>query len=86
VNKNPNATHTYKRLLSYVKPYKKQFAIAVLGMIGYAITEASFAALMKPLLDGSFVDQDEQAIVYVPILIILIFLVRGVAIAQRSIH
>ena len=79
MNKNPNATHTYKRLLSYVKPYKKQFAIAVLGMIGYAITEASFAALMKPLLDGSFVDQDEQAIVYVPILIILIFLVRGVA-------
>jgi subfamily B ATP-binding cassette protein MsbA len=79
VNKNPNATHTYKRLLSYVKPYKKQFAIAVLGMIGYAITEASFAALMKPLLDGSFVNQDEQAIVYVPILIILIFLVRGVA-------
>jgi len=48
-------------------------------MIGYAITEASFAALMKPLLDGSFVNQDEQAIVYVPILIILIFLVRGVA-------
>lgn len=79
MNKNPNATHTYKRLLSYVKPYKKQFAIAVLGMIGYAITEASFAALMKPLLDGSFVNQDEQAIVYVPILIILIFLVRGVA-------
>lgn len=48
-------------------------------MVGYAITEAGFAALMKPLLDGSFVDKDQQAIIFVPILIIFIFIVRGVA-------
>ncbi len=75
----PSASTTYKRLLSYIKPFKKQFAYAIAGMIGYAITEASFAALMKPLLDGSFVEQDRQAILLVPIIIILIFVVRGVA-------
>ena len=75
----PKASDTYKRLLTYIKPYKRQFAYAIAGMIGYAITEASFAALMKPLLDGSFVEQDKQAILLVPIIIIVIFIIRGVA-------
>jgi len=70
---------TYKRLLSYVRPYKKQFAIAVLGMIGYALTDTAFAALMKPMLDGSFVEQDRNAILFVPLMIIGIFVLRGVA-------
>jgi subfamily B ATP-binding cassette protein MsbA len=70
---------TYKRLLGYVRPYRKQFAIAVLGMVGYAITDTAFAALMKPMLDGSFVEQDKNAILLVPLMIIGIFLLRGVA-------
>jgi len=78
-NTTPTATATYKRLLSYVKPFKRQFAFAILGMVGYALTEAGFAALMKPLLDGGFVNQDQQAIVFVPVAIILIFIVRGIA-------
>lgn len=70
---------TYKRLLRYVVPYRRQFAVAVLGMVGYALTDTAFAALMKPMLDGSFVNQDESAIVIVPLMIIGIFLLRGVA-------
>ena len=70
---------TYLRLLGYVKPYRRQFAIAVLGMIAYALTDTAFAALMKPMLDGSFVEQDKNAILMVPLMIIGIFLVRGVA-------
>jgi len=76
---SPKASATYRRLLSYVKPFKRQFAYAIAGMIGYALTEVSFAALMKPLVDGSFVERDNQAILFVPITIILIFIVRGVA-------
>lgn len=70
---------TYKRLLGYVKPYRRQFLIAVAGMIGYALTDTAFAALMKPMLDGSFVEQDRRAIFFVPLMIIGIFLLRGVA-------
>lgn len=73
------AVETYKRLLRYVVPYRKQFAIAIVGMIGYALTDTAFAALMKPMLDGSFVEQDQTAILMVPLLILGIFLVRGVA-------
>lgn len=70
---------TYRRLLVYIKPYRKQFAIAVLGMVCYALTDTAFAALMKPMLDGSFVDRDQNARLFVPLLIIGIFLLRGIA-------
>lgn len=70
---------TYKRLLGYVKPHKRQFVIAVLGMVGYALTDTAFAALMKPMLDGSFVEQDRISILLVPLLIVGIFVLRGIA-------
>ena len=70
---------TYRRLLQYVMPYRRQFIIAVVGMVGYAITDTAFAALMKPMLDGSFVDQNESAIMMVPLMILGIFVLRGVA-------
>ena len=44
----------YLRLLGYVRPHAKAFALAVLGMVAAAATEPFFPALMKPLLDGGF--------------------------------
>ena len=75
----PAGWQTYRRLLRYVKPYRREFTFAILGMVGYATTDTAFAALMKPMLDGSFVEQDKQAIILVPLMIVGIFLVRGVA-------
>tara|TARA_B100001564_G_C20631691_1_gene667528 strand:- start:115 stop:1764 length:1650 start_codon:yes stop_codon:yes gene_type:complete len=46
-------------------------------MILHAISDTSFAALIKPLLDGSFVNQDKDIIALMPLLIILIFILRG---------
>ena len=46
----------YKRLLKRTKIYKTVFILAVIGMILHAIADTSFAALIKPLLDGSFID------------------------------
>jgi subfamily B ATP-binding cassette protein MsbA len=44
----------YLRLLSYVRPHAKIFALAMLGMVAAAATEPLFPMLMKPLLDGGF--------------------------------
>jgi ATP-binding cassette, subfamily B, bacterial MsbA len=48
-------------------------------MIAFAGTETGMAALMKPLLDGSFVEKDPTTIKYVPLMLIGLFLIRGVA-------
>ena len=74
---NNNGFELYKRLLSRTKLYKKIFIVAVLGMIIHAMADTSFAALIKPLLDGSFIEQDKEFLSIMPILIILIFIFRG---------
>lgn len=78
-NEPISGRETYRRLFEYVKPYKRQFIFATIGMVAYSVTEASFAALMKPLLDAGFVERDKSVITLLPLLIITIFVVRGVA-------
>lgn len=69
----------YRRLLSYVRPYWSGFIFTILAMVVVAASEPAFAALMKPMLDGSFVERDPQAIASVPLLLISLFIVRGIA-------
>jgi len=73
------STQLYLRLLSYVKPYWKIFAASLLAMIVAAATEPMLPALLKPLLDGAFVNKDDTLIRLVPLFILLIFFVRGLA-------
>ncbi len=74
-----SAKQTYARLLRYVWPHKLQFGFAIAGMVIYALCETGFAALMKPLLDVSFIERDQDSILFVPVAIIVVFLIRGVA-------
>ncbi len=74
-----NSSQLYLRLLTYVKPYWRAFAVSLLGMIVVAATEPLVPALMKPMLDGTFVEKDQEMMRLVPVVIILIFLVRGIA-------
>jgi len=74
-----SAVQLYKRLLRYVKPYWPAFTAVVLTMIVYAATETGVAAMMKPLMDGSFVERDPDIIRLIPFAIIGLFIIRGLA-------
>ena len=73
-----NGLRVYRRLLGYALHYWRAMLVAVLGMMIYAATDTGFAALMKPMLDGSFVERDPQVIKWVPLALIAILLIRGV--------
>jgi subfamily B ATP-binding cassette protein MsbA len=75
--KAPSSWHTYKRLLSYTRPNRAWFLLAVLGMMGFAWTQVNLIALVKPLIDGSFVEKDLDKIRTLPLFIIGLFLLRG---------
>lgn len=77
--KQMTSTQLYLRLLGYVKPYWRVFAAAILGMAVSAATEPLLPALLKPLLDGTFVEKDDAVIRWAPALLLVIFLVRGIA-------
>ena len=68
----------YLRLLSYVRPHWRMFGIAIITMIILAATEPILPALMKPMLDGSFVNKDAAVIRWVPIALVALFVVRGI--------
>ncbi len=68
----------YLRLLRNVKPYWRMFVLSILAMVMVAATEPLLPALMKPLLDGSFVNKNPTTIRYIPFALVGLFLVRGV--------
>jgi subfamily B ATP-binding cassette protein MsbA len=54
------------------------FGVAIFTMIILAATEPILPALMKPMLDGSFVEKDATVIRWVPIALVALFAVRGI--------
>ncbi len=74
-----SASEVYGRLLNYVKPYWPAFSAAVFAMAIFAGTETGLAAMMKPLMDGSFVNKDAETIKFIPLALIGLFLIRGAA-------
>ncbi len=73
------STELYLRLLRYVTPYWRVFALGILGMTVVAATEPALPALMKPLIEGTFIDKDPDLIRWVPAAIVALFAVRGAA-------
>ena len=69
----------YKRLLSYVWPYRMAFALAIFGNILYGVVDASLVRLFKPLIDEGFVARDTVFLRWIPFIVISIFMLRGVA-------
>jgi subfamily B ATP-binding cassette protein MsbA len=69
----------YVRLLRQVKPYWRMFALAVGAMVILAATEPALPMLLKPTLDGSFMEKDLQSVGLMAGLIVLLFVVRGAA-------
>lgn len=68
----------YARLLSFVRPYWKRFALAIVGMVLLAATEPLFPALMKPLLDEGFAGGPRDDLWLAPLAIVGIFVLRGI--------
>ena len=71
-------TSTFKRLFSYVLPYKLIFAIAIVGMIGNAAIDALFISQIETFIDKGITAQDETVLTYAPIFVIIVFMFRGI--------
>lgn len=67
----------YRRLLAYAMKHWGYLLLGVGGMVLYAITDPAFAALMKPLLDGSFVERDPRIIAWSPVWLMGLVILKG---------
>ena len=69
-----------RRLYGYVRPHWKVLALGVLGMVATAATEPALPALFKVLLDDGFGAKGADWLLWaLPLAVILLFVVRGVA-------
>ncbi|MBA4740151.1 MAG: lipid A export permease/ATP-binding protein MsbA [Burkholderiales bacterium] len=75
--KTEKSAQLYLRLLGYLRPYSLVFSISIFGIILTAATEVALPVVIKPFLDGTFIDKDPSLMTWAPIALILIFLVRG---------
>ncbi|HQR73591.1 MAG TPA: ABC transporter ATP-binding protein [Sulfurovum sp.] len=66
-----------KYFLPYIMTYKKEFVLALLGMIAVAIGTTLSAHLLKPVLDDVFIRKDEQMLMLIPFAIIGVFMLKS---------
>jgi subfamily B ATP-binding cassette protein MsbA len=63
----------------YIIPHWKTFLISVSLMLLIAGTTAFHAWLIKPALDSVFVDKNTNALVYIPLVVLVVTVVKGFA-------
>ena len=77
------ATQTLKARLRRIAPYfagtRRGFVLVVIGAVVAALTEPAIPALLKPLLDSGFNKAGSLNLWLVPIAIVGVFLIRGLA-------
>lgn len=79
-----NGKMLYFRLLQYVTPYWHVFALIILAIVLMAMTDPALAALIQPLLDGGFVNKDSVTMKLMPLLLMTLVFVKGIAMLASS--
>lgn len=72
-----SAKETYFRLLSYLRGNRMYFAIGVIGMLLFVIADGAVIGLLKPFIDKIINGKDVSLIIWVPLALIALFLLRG---------
>ena len=73
-----SARSTYRRLLAYLAPHRGRFILGMLGGALFAATMTSFALFAKKFGDGTLVHQDPRTILWIPVVLVGLFVLRGI--------
>lgn len=71
------AVSLYRRLLRYMRPYLGQFLLALVFMVVVAGTTAGPLLLVKNVIDDIFISRDERMLWVLPLVIVLLFALKG---------
>jgi len=75
-----STTYLIKRISrEYIYPHLKILSISLVLMLVIAGTTAFHAWLIKPALDSVFVEKDYHALIYIPIIVLIVTFVKGFA-------
>ncbi|MGK0297030.1 MAG: subfamily B ATP-binding cassette protein MsbA [Gammaproteobacteria bacterium] len=85
---SPKDIQLYRRLIGYIYPYRMLFVLSFSAMLILALSDAAKAAILKPLLDGAFINNDPDLMISIPLYLVLLFIISGFAIfiSGSSLH
>ena len=66
-------------VVNYVRPYLGRLLLAILCMAIYAAANAYMVYLMKPVMDGVFVNKNAAKLITVPLALVAVVIVKGIA-------
>ncbi|PLX74837.1 MAG: ABC transporter permease [Desulfuromonas sp.] len=69
----------YRKLLSYVRPYKGRLFVSVIASIGVAGSDAAAAKLVQPFIDWIVVEARADLLSYVPFIVIGLASFKGIS-------
>ncbi|MDD5722112.1 MAG: lipid A export permease/ATP-binding protein MsbA [Syntrophales bacterium] len=67
----------FKRILRLARPHVSKFLLAMACMLAVGVTTSALAFLVKPALDGIFLAQDTTNLKWIPIIIIVMYFIKG---------
>ena len=67
----------YRRLLTYVFPYRRRLLAAILCSVAVSATTGYAALLVKPILDEIFVARNTSRLALFPLLVMALYIARG---------
>ena len=67
----------FKRILKLAKPHISKFILAMLCMLAVGVTVSALAFLVKPALDEIFLNKNASLLKWIPMVIILIYIIKG---------
>jgi ATP-binding cassette, subfamily B, bacterial MsbA len=68
----------FKRLLQLARPHSSKFTLAMLCMLVVGATTSALAFLVKPVLDEIFLNKNAELLIWVPLAVIVIYMIKGV--------
>jgi len=77
LDKDLSTWQTFRRLWPMIKPYKTGLIVAAIALVFNAAGDALMLSLLKPLLDDGFGKSNSSVLVWMPLAVIGLMLVRG---------
>lgn len=76
----------FKRYLPYIKEYKKEYFIVVIGMLFTVGATTATAHIMKPLMDEMFIEKKEEMLYLIPLGLIGIYFFKSIGRYLQSVY
>jgi subfamily B ATP-binding cassette protein MsbA len=76
----------YKRYLPYIKEYKLQYFLVLIGIILTVAATTATAQIMKPLMDDMFIKRDESMLYLIPLGMLGIYFIKALGRYVQSVY